>query len=68
VVHAQGSPGNDLGKRVFDFRAADTISDWTNGGVARLCYVGTEFKTLNDFAQIPVSRGRPPGLSLEKKT
>jgi len=66
VVHAQGSPGNDLGKRVFDFRAADTISNCANGGVARVCHVGTELKTLNDFRQIPVSGRRLAGSSLQK--
>ena len=50
MVHTQGSPGDDLGKHVFDCRAADTISDRAKRGVARVCLVGTKFKTLNDQA------------------
>jgi hypothetical protein len=48
VVHAQDSPGDDLGQRVFDYCAAGTISDCANCGVARFCHVGTKLKALND--------------------
>jgi hypothetical protein len=48
VVHTQDSSRHDLGERVFDFRAADTIPDWANGDVACVCHVGAKLKTLND--------------------
>ena len=48
MVHAQDSSRDDLGERVFDFRAADTIPDWANGGVACVRHLGAKLKTLND--------------------
>jgi hypothetical protein len=48
VVRAQDSPGDDLCMRVFNFCPAGTISDWTNGDVARVCHVGTELETVYD--------------------
>ena len=48
MVHAQDSSRDDLGERVFNFCAADTIPDWANGGVARVCHMGAKLKTLND--------------------
>ena len=48
MVHAQDSSRDDLGECVFDFRTADTIPDWANGGLACVCHVGAKLKTLND--------------------
>jgi hypothetical protein len=48
VVNPQDSQGDDLGERVFDFCAADTISDWARRNVACVCHVGAKLKILND--------------------
>lgn len=55
MVHAQDSSRDDLGECVFDFCAADTIPAWANGGVARVCHMGTKLETLND-ADLTVRR------------
>ena len=47
MVHAQDSSRDDLGERVFDFCTADTISDWAERDVARVCHMGTRLKALN---------------------